>query len=226
MIYESIIIGKGPAGISAGLYLKRAGKNVLIIGKDGGALEKTKKIDNYYGFEETIAGKELLQKGLKQAKRLEIPIDTDEVIGVSFDGKIYEIETRNRNYKTRSLVLATGTNRSTPKIKGIKELEGKGVSYCAICDAFFYRNKKVAVLGNGDYAIKEAKTLLPIAKSVTILTNGEELVENRDDSLEDFTIESRSIKEIVGEEKVEKVLLEDKDTIEADGLFIAVRNCF
>lgn len=148
MIYDSIIIGKGPAGISAGVYLKRAEKNVLIIGKDGGALEKTESIDNYYGFEQTISGKELLENGLKQALRLDIPIDTDEVIGISFDGNKYEIETRNKKYESKSLILATGTTRNKPKIKGIKEFEGKGISYCAICDAFFYRNKKVTVLGS------------------------------------------------------------------------------
>lgn len=221
-MYDAIVIGKGPAGISAGIYIKRAGKEVLIIGKDGGALDKTKAIDNYYGFSETISGKQLLENGLKQAERLDIQIDTDEVIGVSFDGKKYEIETRNRSYESKSLILATGTNRNVPKIDGIKELEGKGVSYCAVCDAFFYRGKDVSVLGNGDYALKEAKILSPVAKNVTILTNGEKLVENRSSLLENINTKQSEIKELRGENKLEEVNFKDGSKLKIDGLFVAI----
>ncbi len=223
MIYDCIIIGKGPAGISAGIYLKRSNWNVLAIGKDGGALEKTSKIDNYYGFSNTISGHELLEQGLEQANRLGITLETDEVIGIEKE-KNFIVETRNRTYETKTVILATGTNRNTPKITGIKEFEGKGVSYCAICDAFFYRNKNVAVIGAGDYAIKEAKTLANVAKSVTILTNGDELVENRDEALDEFVIENRGIKEITGNEKVENIVLKDGENIDTEGIFIAIRN--
>lgn len=164
----------------------------------GGALDKTKAIDNYYGFSETISGKELLENGLKQAERLNIVIDTDEVIGVSFNGEKYDIETRNHSYESKALVIAMGTNRSTPKINGVKKLEGKGISYCAICDAFFYRQKEVGVLGSGDYAIKEAKILSPIAKKITILTNGEKLVENRSFLDSNIQINEKEIKELRG----------------------------
>lgn len=224
MVYDSIIIGKGPAGISAGIYLKRANYNVLIIGKDGGALEKTHAIDNYYGFSETISGKQLLQEGLIQAERLGILVETDEVLSIEKD-EYFIVETRNNTYQAKTIILATGTNRNAPKIKGVKEFEGKGVSYCAICDAFFYRNKNVAVLGAGDYAIKEARTLLPVANSVTILTNGEKLVENRDESLDKFIIENRTIQEIVGDNKVQIITLKEGENIPIDGIFVAVRNC-
>ena len=212
-------------GISAGIYLKRSNWNVLIIGKDGGALEKTSKIDNYYGFSNTISGHELLTHGLEQADRLGIILETDEVIGIEKE-KNFIVETRNTTYETKTVILATGTNRNTPKITGIKEFEGKGVSYCAICDAFFYRNKNVAVIGAGDYAIKEAKTLVNVAKSVTILTNGDELVENRDEALDEFVIENRGIKEITGNEKVENIILKDGKNIETEGVFVAIRNSF
>lgn len=158
-MYDSIIIGKGPAGISAGIYLRRSNFNVLVIGKDGGALEKTKSIDNYYGFSETVNGKDLLEEGLKQAKRLGVLLDTDEVLSIE-KGDYFTIETRNNIYQAKTVILATGTNRNTPKIKGIKELEGKGVSYCAICDAFFYRNKKVAVLGSRRLCDKRSKNII------------------------------------------------------------------
>lgn len=212
-------------GISAGIYLKRSNWNVLIIGKDGGALEKTSKIDNYYGFSNTISGHDLLEQGLRQAERLGITLETDEVIGIEKE-KNFIVETRNRTYEAKTVILATGTSRNKPKIVGIKEFEGKGVSYCAICDAFFYRNKNVAVIGAGDYAIKEAKTLANVAKSVTILTNGDELVENRDEDLDEFIIEDRGIKEISGNEKVENIILKDGKNIETEGVFIAIRNSF
>lgn len=166
----------------------------------------------------------MLTQGLEQAERLGITLGTDEVIGIEKE-KNFIVETRNTTYETKTVILATGTNRNTPKITGIKKFEGKGVSYCAICDAFFYRNKNVAVIGAGDYAIKEAKTLANVAKSVTILTNGDELVENRDEALDEFIIENRGIKEINGNEKVENIILKDGKNIQADGIFIAIRNC-
>lgn len=221
MIYDSIIIGKGPAGISAGIYIKRANLNVLVIGKDGGALEKTKEIDNYYGFPNTISGKELLLNGIKQAERLGITIETDEVIGVEFTGT-YHVKTRNNVFQSKTLILATGTSRKTPTIKGIREFEGKGVSYCAVCDAFFYRGKNVSVLGSGDYALEEANTLLPVAKSVSILTNGEELVQNRSNNYDDFSIQEKEIAEVRGESAINEIKFTDGTNIKTDGLFIAV----
>lgn len=221
MIYDSIIIGKGPAGISASLYIKRANLKVLIIGKDGGALEKTKEIDNYYGFPNTISGKELLINSFEQAKRLGIAIETDEVIGVEFDGN-YHVKTRNGIFQSKTLILATGTSRKAPTIKGIKEFEGKGVSYCAVCDAFFYRGKNVSVLGSGDYALEEAKVLLPVAKSVSILTNGDELVQNRGNNYDEFSIEEKEIAEVRGQDKVSEIKFKDGSNITTDGLFIAI----
>lgn len=221
MSYDCIIIGKGPAGISAGLYVKRANLKVLVIGKDGGSLEKTKEIDNYYGFKNTISGKELLINGIEQAKRLGIEIETDEVIGLEFDGE-YKVKTRNREFTSKALILATGARRNVPTIKGVKEFEGKGVSYCAICDAFFYRNRDVAVLGSGDYAISEAKQLLPVANSVTILTNGEQIVENRDIYMEKIQILEKPINQFRGNDVIEEVVFDDNSKMKTSGIFIAL----
>lgn len=227
--YDCIIIGKGPAGITAGIYLKRANKNVLIIGKDGGALEKTEKIENYYGFN-SISGRELLQRGLQQAKYLEIPMDTDEVVGVgqdleNGDNIKYIVKTRNREYKTKVLILATGTNRKEPNIKGIKEFTGKGISYCAICDAFFYRNKDVAILGSGDYALSEAEELLPIVKSITMLTNGKELVQNRSTKYEKLysklKTNEKQIVEFRGDTVLNSVKFDDETDLKINGVFVA-----
>lgn len=224
MIYDCIIIGKGPAGITAGIYIKRANKNVLIIGKDGGALERAEKIENYYGVEK-ITGKELIQKGIKQAQTLGIEVVTDEVTGVGYvvEGQAnYKVKTRNNEYLTKTIILATGASRKRPNIRGIQEYEGKGVSYCAICDAFFYKNKDVAVLGEGDYAFAEASELLPVAKSVTLLTNGKEPVENRSIEEEKLTINQREIVEFRGDTTIKEVHFSDATKLEIQGVFIAI----
>ena len=217
-MFDVIIIGSGPAGISAAIYLKRAKKNILIISNGKSALEKAEKIENYYGIE-SISGKELYEVGLDQAKRLQIPIEIDEVTNISFENN-FVVTTPNREYKAKNVIIATGTNRISPKIKGIKEFEGKGVSYCAICDAFFYRNKDVAVIGNGNYAIHEAKQLKPVAKSVTILTDGKEMIQNRDAA--SFEVEETPIREFRGTNSIEEVEFENNDTKKIDGVFVAI----
>ena len=217
-MYDVIIIGSGPAGISAGIYLKRAKKNVLIISKGNSALEKAEKIDNYYGVL-NVSGKELYELGIEQAKALDIHIEDDEVTNISFENN-FIVTTVNRQFESKYVIIATGTNRKTLDIKGIKEFEGKGVSYCAICDAFFYRNKDVAVLGNGNYAIHEASHLKPIAKSVTILTNGKEIVENR--SVQEFEIDDTPIREFRGSNVIEEIEFDNNNTKKIDGVFIAI----
>ena len=217
-MFDVIIIGSGPAGISAAIYLKRAKKDIIIISNGKSALEKAEKIENYYGIE-SISGKELYEVGLEQAKRLQIPIEIDEVTNISFENN-FVVTTPNREYEAKNVIIATGTNRISPKIKGIKEFEGKGVSYCAICDAFFYRNKDVAVIGNGNYAIHEAKQLKPVAKSVTILTDGKEMIQNRDAA--SFEVEETPIREFRGTNSIEEVEFENNNTKKIDGVFVAI----
>ena len=217
-MYDVVIIGSGPAGISAALYLKRAKKDVIIVSKHESALEKAEKIENYYGIE-SISGKELYNIGIKQAKRLGIQIDDDEVTNIEYENN-FVVTTVNKKYETKYVIIATGTNRVRPNIKGIKEFEGKGVSYCAICDAFFYRNKDVAVIGNGNYALHEAKILKPIAKTVTILTNGNKMVENRDCS--NFDIDESNIREFRGDNVIKEVDFENNNKKKIDGVFVAI----
>ena len=217
-MYDVIIIGSGPAGISAALYLKRARKNILIISKNESALKKAEKIENYYGIE-SITGEDLYNIGLKQAQRLEIAIDKDEVINLSYTDK-FIVTTVNNEYEAKFVIIATGTNRKVPNIKGVKEFEGRGVSYCAICDAFFYRNKNVAVIGNGNYAIHEAKELKPIVNSVTILTDGKKMIQNRDSS--EFDVKEEKIREFRGTNSIEEVEFDNNKTKKIDGVFIAI----
>lgn len=217
-MYDVIVIGSGPAGITAAIYSKRRNLSILVISKGNGTLQKAEKIDNYYGFENGISGKELYVNGIKQAKNLGIDFIEDEVINIEYINQ-FTIETVNSKYEAKAVILATGVSRNVPNIKGIKEFEGKGVSYCAVCDSFFYKGKDVAVLGDGNYAIHEFETLKPIASSVTILTNGNTMVENRDSSIE---VNSKKIREFRGDTKLEKVEFEDNTIQNLNVVFIAM----
>ena len=217
-MYDVIVIGSGPAGISASIYLKRAQKNVCIISDENSALKKAKKIENYYGVK-SISGEALYNIGVEQAKELEIPMVKDEVTNISFD-KNFIVRTVNNEYEAKYVIIATGINRSAPKVKGLKEFEGKGISYCAICDGFFYKGKDVAVVGNGNYAIHEAETLKLVAKSVTILTNGKKMIENWDAS--DFEVDETPIREFRGNNVINDVEFENNSSKKVDGVFIAI----
>ena len=129
------------------------------------------------------------------------------------------METVNSEFYAKRVVLATGKNRIIPDIKGIKKFEGKGISYCAICDAFFFKNKNVAVLGSGNYAVNEAKQIMNVTKSVKILTNGEKLVENRDI---DLNVNEKKVREVRGFEKVDEIVFEDDTAQNINGIFVAI----
>lgn len=217
-MYDVIVIGSGPAGVSSAIYAKRRNLSVLIISKGSGTLDSIKIIENYYGFPEGVSGKELQENGLKQADNLGIEIIEDEVLSIEKQ-KHFEVETVNSKYEARAVILATGTSRNTPNIKGVKEFEGKGVSYCAVCDAFFYKGKDVAVLGNGNYAIHELETLEPVVNSVTVFTNGEQIIENRSKNIK---VNSKKIREFRGDTKLQEVEFEDSTKQSLNGLFIAI----
>ena len=219
MEYDVIIIGGGPAGISASLYTKRGNLNTLVLHKDISSLEKAEIIENYYGFSDGISGKELYINGISQAKNIGVDIKKEEVLNIEMDSNSeYIIKTSEAEYKSKVVILATGNKKNKPNIKGIEKFEGKGISYCAVCDGFFYRNKNVAVLGSGRYAISETNDLINIVKEITILTNGETEPEFRADNVK---IENRSIKEIHGDKRVEEIEFEDGETIQTEGIFIA-----
>lgn len=214
---DVLVIGAGPAGITAAIYAKRAGANVIVLYNGESNLEKAHKIDNYYGFENGIDGKSLYLAGIKQAQNLEIEVKKEEVFDIKKEGDVFYIETENYGYEAKSVIIATGNKKLRPSIKGIMDFEGKGVSYCAICDGFFYRNKNVVVIGNGKFAIKEADDLKNIVNSVTILTNGDSIVESSD-----YKIDTRKIKKIHGDKKVNAIEFEDGEMLPIDGVFVAI----
>ena len=214
-MYDVTIIGAGPAGISASLYVKRANLNVLVLYNGKSNLEDALKIENYYGFVDGISGHNLYYNGIEQAKKLGVEVRKEEVVVIESLGETYNVKTEKESFETKSLIIATGNRKIKPNIEGLLEFEGKGVSYCAICDAFFYKNKNVAVIGNGNFAVNEAKELSHVANKVTILTNGLEMLEC------DFELITKKIKSLKGKEKVTNVEFEDGTIFDIDGVFIA-----
>ena len=217
-MYDVIILGAGPAGISASLYTKRANLETLILYNDKSGLEKASLIENYYGFKNGISGKELYETGIEQAKNIGVEVKKEEVVKIENNIEYFNVVTNTNEYKAKNLILATGNKKNKPKIKGIEKFEGKGVSYCAICDGFFYRNRSVSVLGSGNYAVAETNELINIADNITILTNGEKAPEFRADNV---TIDTKEIEEINGENKVEEIKFKDGSTLKTDGIFVA-----
>jgi thioredoxin reductase (NADPH) len=215
---DIIIIGGGPAGLSAALYARRAGMATTVIALDNGALEKAEKIENYFGLERPLTGHELISNGIEQVKMLGAELISDEVTDVQWDGD-FTVTAKNSVYKAKSVILTTGASRKKLKIKGITEFEGKGVSYCAVCDAFFYRQKNVAVIGSGEYALHEVNELLPTCSSVTLFTNGAPVTASFPTTVQ---IVETPIAEIFGAEKVGGIRLADNSEVPVSGVFIAI----
>ena len=217
-MYDVIIIGAGPAGITASLYTQRGNLKTLVLYNEKSNLEKAEKIENYYGFENGISGESLYKTGIKQAKNLGIEVKKEEVTKIENNIDSFKIITPKEEYISKVLILSTGNKKNKPKIKGIEKFEGKGVSYCAICDGFFFRNRSVSVVGSGNYAVSETNELINIANDITILTNGDKAPEIRADNV---NIDTKEIDEIIGENRVEGVKFKDGSKISTDGIFIA-----
>ena len=214
---QVIIIGYGPAGISAAIYLKRAGVDALVLGKDFGALEGYQDlVENYYGFNEPIVGKDLIQQGIAQAKRLGITVHTDSVISLKTDEVGFVVQTTKETYHAKAVLLATGKKRTTLNIPGFIKYRGKGISLCATCDGYFYRRKKVAIVGCGHYMMHELEYLSRMTKDITIFTHGNPL-----DQPVDFPVCHEVIQSFVGEDKITHIKT-DKGLHPVDGGFIAL----
>ena len=220
------IIGSGPAGVSAALYARRAGADVTVISRGSGALAKAEKIENYYGLSEPVTGAELEANGIAGAKRLGVNFIEGEVVGLAMNDDFtgLAVHTPEQVFEAKAVVLAAGSTRLAPKIPGLKELEGKGVSYCAICDAFFYREKTVAVLGEGEYALHEAEILLPHASKVMLFTNGKEPAVKIPDTIEVHKEKVTAVEaeNAGGMERVSGLRTEDSTVTPVSGLFVAL----
>ena len=217
-MHDVIIIGTGPAGISAGIYTSRARLQTLVIGESGGALSKADKIENYYGFSTPVSGEKLIADGILQAQRVGAQILSDQVVNIGYE-EGFTVKTNNNEYRGQSVIIATGSNRTAPKIEGFTRFEGQGISYCATCDAFFYKDKDVAVLGCCEYALHEAIELLPIVKSVTLLTNGVRAIPEIPKEVQIIESEIASFE---GEETLCSVKFLDGSALNVAGVFVAI----
>lgn len=222
MIYDAIIIGKGPAGISAALYTVRANMKTLVFGTGKSALEKADKIENYYGFSQPVSGEKLLEEGEKQLLRIGGEISDEEVIGISKED-VFHITTTKGVWQARAVLIATGQKTVNTGIRNLKKFEGKGVSYCTTCDGFFYRGKRTGVLGFNDFALHEAKELLPFTKNITLFTNGKttSFSKENEDILGQIQINEKTIRSFEGEEFLERIVFDDGSAFVLDGIFIA-----
>ena len=208
---DVIVIGQGPSGISCAIYLKRFNLNPIVIAKDFGALETKATIENYYGIE-SIDGKKLIQKGIDQAKKLGIEVINEEVISIENYGT-FEVITNKNKYEGKAVYLAVGKAKAKLNKKGLKEFEGKGISYCATCDGFFFRKKRIGIVGSGDYMLKELEVLRNFSDDIIVFSSS------------DLDIKEKVVKdeiiEFYGDDKLEGVKTINDD-YKLDAVFIAL----
>ena len=230
-----LIIGSGPAGLSAAIYTGRAGLNPIVLSGDtfGGQASLTADIENYPGFVDSVSGSELMDKFRAQAEKFGAEVVSDIVEKVDFSGTPLIVETGFTAYHCERVIIAAGSVHLPLNVPGEKEFTGRGVSYCATCDGFFYRKKNVAVVGGGNSAVEEAEFLTRFASSVTIIHRRDAL--RADKIVQDRAFENPKISfcwnsvvtEVVGEEKVTGLKLKNVKTGEEslmpiDGVFVFV----
>ena len=233
--YEVVILGGGPAGLTAGLYCSRYGLKTILLerGMYGGKIVNASHVDNYPGFPLGINGMDLGQQMYDQAVRFGLKVETAEITGISHDGGLFQVDTDDEKYVAKSVIVATGSDYRKLAVDGEDRLAGRGVSYCATCDGFLFKNMIVAVVGGGDTALSDALELTEHAKGVFII--------HRRDQLRGSAVLQRivlthpkikliwdsGIESITGEQKVRLLNLVNyktgvKSTLEVDGLFVAV----
>lgn len=236
MLYDVIIIGSGPAGLSAAIYAKRAELNLLVIekaGLSGGQIINTYEVDNYPGIP-GISGFELSMKLREHADKLGAEFVNGEVTSFALDGEVKVVTMDDgKEYRSKSVVIATGGAPRHLNVEGEEKLSGMGVSYCATCDGAFFKNKIVAVVGGGDVAVEDAIFLARISKQVYIIHRRDQFRASKSSTakltaLENVTILWDSVvDQINGDDKAEAIVVrnvktDEKHTYEVDGVFIAV----
>jgi len=234
-IQKTIIIGSGPAGYTAGIYTARAElKPLLISGSEpGGQLMTTTEVENWPGEPEGIMGPDLIENLKKQAVKFGTEILADTVTEVDFSSKPFVVKTSDKEFQTDSIIIATGASAMWLGVPGEEKLKGKGVSACATCDGFFFRDKKVVVVGGGDAALEEATFLTRFASEITILVRRDEFKASK--PMQERALNNPKIKvlwnteaiELIGQEKLELVKIKNNQTgeeseLEAEGYFASI----
>ena len=236
MIHDVVIVGSGPAGYTAAIYAARAQLNPVILAGSvtaGGALMNTTEVENYPGFVTGIMGPELMTQMQEQAERFGADIRYEDVTALELEGDVKRITTSDGVYEARTVIISTGSEYRHLGIDGEERLSGHGVSYCATCDGFFFKDQDIVVVGGGDSAMEEATFLTRFARSVTVVHRRDELRASavmakraQEDPKISFAWNSRVV-ELHGEDSLTGVTLEDTVTgerrqIEATGLFVAI----
>jgi len=227
-MYDTIIIGAGVAGLGAAIYARRFDMQTLVIGElPGGTITKTHLVENYPGFA-SLTGLELGQKILEHAKSVEAEIKFGTVEKIEKTEAGFRVTTGGKAVETKTVIYATGTAHRHLGVPGESELTNRGVSYCATCDAGFFRGKKTAIIGGSDSAVKESLILAKHAEKVTIIYRKDQLRAEpinirRMEAAENIdVIYNANVTEIVGENKVEKVKLDTGAELELDGVFVQI----
>lgn len=233
-IYDVIVIGAGPGGISAAIYAKRSNLDVLLVEKGipGGQLNQTNDVENYPGYDK-ISGENLANKMFESVKHLDIEYKRVVIKDVVKEDGIFKLATRKGELLAKSIIIASGSNPKKLQVTGENELAGRGVSYCAICDGNFFKNKDVVVIGGGDAALEETAYLANIAKSVTIVHRRNEFrakphILKSLKQYDNVSLKTPFIcEEIIGTNSVEKLKLKNVETnqeeiFETNGVFIYV----
>lgn len=235
-MYDVIIIGAGPAGLTAAIYTTRANLKTLIIagGKWGGQLQLTSLVENFPGFPEGILGPELMQRMRSQAEHHGAKVSESDFASADFSNKPFKIKTSDgKELLSKSVIIASGADARWLGVKGEKDLIGRGVSSCATCDAGFFRNKNVIVVGGGDSAMEEASVLSNVANHVTLMHRRDsfrasQIMQDRvKNNPKITTMFNTAITEVIGAIKVEKVKYEDtvsgkENEMPIDGVFVAI----
>lgn len=233
--YDVIIIGGGPAGLTAGIYAGRGNLKTIILekGLPGGQIAQTEEVENYPGFPEAIPGPELSERMVQQAKKFGVEILMDEVQSLEKSAQGFVVKGYEQNYLAPVVILATGANPKTLGVPGEDKFYGRGVSTCATCDGFFYRGKEVVVVGGGDAAVEEGLFLTKFAAKVTLIHRRDELRANKTAQARAFAspkmqfLWSHAVEEVLGEETVTGVRVRNLKTGEVydyktDGLFVFI----
>jgi thioredoxin reductase (NADPH) len=234
-VRDVIVVGSGPAGYTAALYTARAQLRPLVFegSQYGGALMNTTDVENYPGFPDGVAGTELMEQIRTQAEKFGAELVMDDVIGVDLTGEVKKVRTHDGEFLARSVILATGSAYKKLGVPGEERLSGKGVSWCATCDGFFFRNQDIVVVGGGDTAMEEATFLTRFGRTVTIVHRRDSLrasriMQERAFSNEKITfVWDSEVVEIQGETsvtgvKVRNLKTGEEQVLDATGFFVAI----